>query len=200
MDWNKDNQDRFFALFLISDAADLLPKMKAEVRLSAPSFERLPEPPNMIVHKPHSPTIPVIMENTVDNIPILEVLYAEKDIRSDAPVIGVSSGWENWRRPGSSVSWIVYKAPGGVFTNTPSDTPNNRIPNWNARKASNGVRSVRGSPVMKIKSLGDITNNPARASSKANVATDQAVMVPSASSESIVAVDGAAFRGPPDIS
>jgi len=36
--------------------------------------------------------MPVIMENTVDNIPIPAVLYAEKDIRSDAPVIGVSNG------------------------------------------------------------------------------------------------------------
>jgi len=77
---------------LISDAADLLPKMKAEVRLSAPSFERLPEPAKVIVHNPHNPAMPVMAENTVDNIPILVVLYAERDIRSDAPVIGVSNG------------------------------------------------------------------------------------------------------------
>jgi hypothetical protein len=32
------------------------------------------------------------MENTVDNIPIPVVLYAERDIRSDAPVIGESNG------------------------------------------------------------------------------------------------------------
>ena len=52
-----------------------------------------------------------------------------------------------------------------TFTITPRDTAKSRIPNWNARKASNGVRSVRGSPVMNIKSLGDITNNPARTTS-----------------------------------
>jgi hypothetical protein len=65
---------------------------------------------------------------------------------------------------------------------------------------------------MNIKSLGDITNNPARASSlirgtvsyqrekyqrdltdKVNVASDQAVMVPSGSSGLIVEVDGAGF-------
>jgi len=55
-----------------------------------------------------------------------------------------------------------------TLTNTPRDTPNDRIPNWNARKASKGVRSVRGSPVMNIRSLGDIVNNPARASSLAH--------------------------------
>ena len=55
-----------------------------------------------------------------------------------------------------------------TFTNTPRDTADSRIPNWNARKASNGVRSVRGSPAMNIKSLGDITNNPARAMSLAH--------------------------------
>ena len=100
-----------------------------------------------------------------------------------------------------------------TLTNTPRDTENNRTPNWNARKASNGVRSARGSPVMNIKSLGDIVNNPARANSLArgvcelqsrkyqgddwtdrvNAAKDQVVMVPSASSESIVIVDGAAL-------
>jgi len=58
----------------------------------------------LTVHDPHSPTMPVIKENTVDNVPIPAVLYAENDIRSDAPVIGVSSGWENWRRLGSSVT------------------------------------------------------------------------------------------------
>jgi len=79
-------------VFLISDAADLLPKMKAEVRLSAPSFERLLEPAKAIVHDPHNPTIPVIAENTVDSVPIPAALYDEKDIRSDAPVIGVSNG------------------------------------------------------------------------------------------------------------
>ena len=101
-----------------------------------------------------------------------------------------------------------------TLTNTPRDTPNDRIPNWNARKASNGVRSVRGSPVINIRSLGDIVNKPARASSlghekcevptrtcqgdrtdKVNAANDQAVMVPSASSASIAAVGGTACRG-----
>lgn len=47
---------------------------------------------DLTVHNPHSPTVPVIMENTVDNTPIPLVLYAEKDIRSDVPVIGASSG------------------------------------------------------------------------------------------------------------
>ena len=46
----------------------------------------------LTVHDPHNPTVPVIIENTVDNVPIPVVLYAEKDIRSDAPVIGVSNG------------------------------------------------------------------------------------------------------------
>lgn len=46
----------------------------------------------LTVHDPHNPTVPVIIENTVDNIPIPVVLYAEKDIRSDAPVIGASNG------------------------------------------------------------------------------------------------------------
>jgi len=87
----------------------------------------------------------------------------------------------------------VYRAPEGVLTNTPRDTANNRIPNWNARKASNGVRSARGSPVMNIKSLGDSVNNPARTDSRVNAAKDQVVMVPSASSESIATVDGAAL-------
>ena len=92
------------------------------------------------------------------------------------------------------------------------DTENSRIPNWNARKASSGVRSVRGSPVMNIKSLGDMTNNPARESNLAhetselpagkyqgdgtdrtNAANDQVVTIPSASSESITGVDCSAF-------
>jgi hypothetical protein len=46
----------------------------------------------LTVHKPHNPTIPVIMENTVDNIPIPVVLYAERDMRRDAPVVEVSNG------------------------------------------------------------------------------------------------------------
>lgn len=46
----------------------------------------------LTVHNPHNPTVPVSTENTVDSIPILAVLYAERDIRSDAPVIGVSNG------------------------------------------------------------------------------------------------------------
>ena len=97
-----------------------------------------------------------------------------------------------------------------TFTNTPRATANNKIPNWNARKASRVVRSARDSPVMNIKSLGEITNNPARTSSlrrgtvsyqpenyqgdrtdKVKVANDQAVTVPSASSGLIVEVDGA---------
>jgi hypothetical protein len=45
----------------------------------------------------------MITENTVDNIPIPVVLYAERDNKSDAPVIGVSNGWENLDRLGSSV-------------------------------------------------------------------------------------------------
>lgn len=99
------------------------------------------------------------------------------------------------------------------------DTESSRIPNWNARKASSGVRSVRGSPVMNIKSLGDKTNKPARASNlaherselpagkyqgdgtdRANAANDQVVMIPSASSESITAVDCAVFWGLSDMS
>jgi hypothetical protein len=32
------------------------------------------------------------MENTVDNIPIPGVLYAERDMKRDAPVMGVSNG------------------------------------------------------------------------------------------------------------
>ena len=83
--------------------------MKAEVRLSAPSFERLPEPAKVIlyarskkgadnkiidltVHNPHSPITPVTMENRVDSIPIPVVLYAERDMRRVAPVIGVING------------------------------------------------------------------------------------------------------------
>ena len=46
----------------------------------------------LTVHNPHTPTVPVTTENTVDNIPIPVVLYAERDIRSDAPVIGASNG------------------------------------------------------------------------------------------------------------
>jgi hypothetical protein len=46
----------------------------------------------LTVHNPHNPTVPVITENTVDNIPILVALYAENDIRRDAPVTGLSSG------------------------------------------------------------------------------------------------------------
>ena len=100
-----------------------------------------------------------------------------------------------------------------TLTTTPRDTANSRIPNWNARKASNGVRSVRGSPVMNIKSLGDIMNNPARTTNlareicefpagkyqrdyrtdKANAPNDQEVIVPSASSDSTATVDSAAF-------
>ena len=74
---------------------------------------------------------------------------------------------------------------------------------------------------MNIKSLGDITNSPARTSSlvretlcelpagqyqlgggthRTNVANDQAVMVPSASSESIAVVDCAIFLGLSDMS
>jgi len=93
---NKHAYNCFFAFFLTSEAADLLPNMKAEVRLSAPSFERLPEPAKTIVHDPHNPTVPVIVENAVDNIPIPVVLYAERDMRRDAPVIGISSGWGDW--------------------------------------------------------------------------------------------------------
>ena len=52
-----------------------------------------------------------------------------------------------------------------TFTNTARDTENNRIPNWYARKASKEVRTARDSPVMNIKNLGDITNNPERVSS-----------------------------------
>ena len=47
---------------------------------------------SLTVHNPHTPTVPVITENTIDNIPIPVVLYAERDIRSDAPVIGASNG------------------------------------------------------------------------------------------------------------
>lgn len=46
---NEHAYNCFFAFFLISEAADLLPNMKAEVRLSAPSFERLPEPAKTIL-------------------------------------------------------------------------------------------------------------------------------------------------------
>jgi hypothetical protein len=52
-----------------------------------------------------------------------------------------------------------------TFTNTATDTENNRIPNWNAKKVSRGVSKVRDSPVIKIKSLGDTTNNPASTNS-----------------------------------
>lgn len=135
----------------------------------------------LTVHRPHSPTIPVIVEKMVDSIPTPVELYAENDIRSDAPAIGARNGWENWRRPGSSGARTMYKVPEGdskrvsegkwsdggsrTFTNTPMDTPNNRMPNWNARKPSKGVRSVLGSPVVNIKSLGDSTNTPASTSS-----------------------------------
>jgi len=72
---------------------------------------------------------------------------------------------------------------------------------------------------MNIRSLGDIVNNPARASSlahdicepptrkyqgdrtdKVNAAIDQAVVVPSASSESIAAEGGVAFGGLSNVS
>jgi len=91
------------------------------------------------------------------------------------------------------VSWTEYKALEGAFTNTATDTENHRIPNWNAKNASRGVRNVRDSPAINIKSLGDTTNNPASTSSRMNVANDQAVTVPSASSRLIVAADGSAF-------
>ena len=97
-----------------------------------------------------------------------------------------------------------------TFTNTPTETANNRIANWNAKKASRAVGSVRDSPAMNIKSLGDITNNPARINSltygavshqpekyrwdgadTVNEARDQAVIVPSGSSGLIREMDGA---------
>lgn len=106
-----------------------------------------------------------------------------------------------------------------TFTNTPRDTANKRIPNWKAKKASRVVKSVRDSPAMNIKSLGDITNNPPRTSSlthgsmsyqpeghhgegtdRVNVASDQAVIVPSGSSGLVVKVGDVGFCGLSDMS
>ena len=78
----------------------ICPKFRAPTRASEddlidPQVSEVATYDRMIgltVHSPHTPTIPVITENTVDNIPTPVVLYAESDIRSDAPVIGASNG------------------------------------------------------------------------------------------------------------
>lgn len=65
-----------------------------------------------------------------------------------------------------------------TFTNTPRDTANNKMPNWKAKKASSVVRDVRDSPVINIKSLGDITSNPARKSSLTHAAVSYSEKTP----------------------
>lgn len=66
----------------------------------------------LTVHNPHKPTVPVITKNTVDNIPIPVVLYAEMDMRRDAPVTGMRNGCEGWCR---CVSFAPWRAAEGAF-------------------------------------------------------------------------------------